>query len=345
MISNEQTDLLELIQRASEMSEGLVRMDAVRRLKRCSLQRMDALALFEFARKAEDPGWRTTAAQVLGFHRIATSYPDLVDGLVGAATVEQDLEARKALVYAVRGTEGAARLLDHPQPEVAREATSGLAESVETWKLILDALFSGLSPSLESRVLGVIGRPDEAAAWVVTYLLNSSFGSDSDPTDRAGLLFRVIDQALAFNTLMDAQDKLERTHEQIWPSLARRARKRVLLDLFTTAVCETGLDPRLAQAVADRVLTGQDFLRAQGRTLRSLLKGLSGRDGEQLMLVVAHTFDESGRKDKLLLAELMMMVGKEIPDTMGTVSAIVSDWKDAPPEMMLKVKQSRMGIR
>jgi hypothetical protein len=236
-------------------------------------------------------------------------------------------------------------LLDHPQPEVAREATSGLAESEETWKLILDALFSGLSPSLESRVLGVIGRPDEAAAWVVTYLLNSSFGSDSDPTDRAGLLFRVIDQALAFNTLMDAQDKVERTHEQIWPGLARRARKRVLLDLFTTAVCETGLDPCLAQAVADRVLTGQDFLRAQGRTLRSLLKGLSGRDGEQLMLVVAHTFDESGRKDKLLLAELMMMVGMEIPDTMGTVSAIVSDWKDAPGEMVLKVKQSRMGIR
>ena len=345
MISSEQTDLLELIQRASDISEGLVRMDAVRRLKRCSLQRMDALALSEFARKAEDPGWRTTAAQVLGYHRVAMNYPDLVDGLVGAATVEQDFEARKALVYAVRGTEGAARLLDHPQPEVAREATSGLPESEETWKLILDAFFSGLSPALESRVLGIIGRPDEAAAWVVTYLLNNSFRSNSDPTDRAALLLRVIDQALAFTTLMDAQDKLERTHEQIWPGLARRARKRVLLDLFASSVCETGLSPCLAQAMVDRVLTGQDFLRTQGRTLRSLLKGLSVRDGEQLMLVLVHIFDGSDREEKLLLAELMMMVGKGIPDTIGTVSAIVLDWKDAPPEMVLKVKQSRMGIR
>jgi hypothetical protein len=345
MISNEQTDLLELIQNASEMSEGLVRMDAVRRLKRCSLQRMDALALSEFARKAEDPGWRTTAAQVLGFHRVAKSYPDLVDGLVGAATVELDPEARKALVYAVRGTEGAARLIDHPQAEVAREATTGLPESEESWELILDALFSGLSPELESRVLRVIGRPDDSAAWVVGYLLNSAFTNGSDPTDRAALLFRVIDQGQAFTTLMDAQDRLERTHEQIWPGLARRARKRVLLELFTTSVCETGLDPSLAKAMADRVLTCRDFLTTQGRTLRSVLKGLSGRDGEQLMLVIAHTFDEYDRKGKLQLAEFMMMVGKEIPEAMGTVCAIVLDWKDAPPEMVLKVKQSRMGIR
>ena len=272
MISNGQTDLLELIQNASEMSEGLVRMDAVRRLKRCSLQRMDALALSEFARKAEDPAWRTTAAQVLGFHRVAKSYPDLVDGLVGAATVELDPEARKALVFSVRGTEGAARLIDHPEAEVGREASTGLPESESTWEQILDAYFSGLSSELESRVLRTIGRPEEAAAWVVSYLLRSSFDTASDPTDRAALLFRTIDQGLAFNTLVDAQDGLERTHKQIWPGLARRARKRVLLELFTNAVCVSGLDLSLAKALADRVLASRDFLATEGRMLRSVLK-------------------------------------------------------------------------
>ena len=74
-----QEELLELIQNASENTEGLVRTDAVRRLKRLALRQMDAIALAEFARKAEDPAWRTTAAQVLGYHRAASSFSALVD--------------------------------------------------------------------------------------------------------------------------------------------------------------------------------------------------------------------------------------------------------------------------
>ncbi len=345
MISNGQTDLLELIQNASEMSEGLVRMDAVRRLKRCALQRLDAIALSEFARKAEDPGWRTTAAQVLGFHRVAKNYPDLVDALVSAATVEPDPEAQKALVYAVRGTEGAARLIEHPRAEVAREATTGLLETEAAWQVILDAYFSGLSPEMEARTLRIVGQPEDSAAWVVSYLLHRNFESIIDPTERASLLFMAIDQGPAFSTLIDAEETLERTHEKIWPGLARRARKRVLLELFTTAVCDSGLDPCLAQTLAKRVMGDKDFLTTHGRALRSLLKTLSGRDSEQMMIVLAQEFDEVDRKGKRSIAELMMMVGKEVPDVMATIGEILSAWRDAPQQMLLKIKQSRMGIR
>lgn len=346
MIANGQNDLIELIQNASEMSEGLVRMDAVRRLKRRSLQRLDALALSEFARKAEDPAWRTTAAQVLGFHEVAVDFPDLVEPLAGAAVTERDPEVRRALVYAVRGTEGIAKLIDHPVADVAREAVSGIPESECAWHQILDAYFGGLSTDLETLVLRRVGRPEESARWVVNYMLHSSFETTTgDPSERAEILFHVIDQGLAFATLLDAQDKLERTHQRIWPGLARRERKRVLLELLTKSVCEAGLERNMAEVLAERVLGKEDFLTSHGRTLRSVFRGLSGRDGEQLMIVLAHTFDEVGRKQKGKLADLMLMVGKEIPDTAETVEEILADWKDCPSEMLLKIRQTRMGIR
>ena len=345
MSANGQNDLIELIQNASEMSEGLVRMDAVRRLKRRSLQRLDALALSEFARKAEDPAWRTTAAQVLGFHSVAVDFPDLVEPLAGAAVTERDPDTRRALVYAVRGTEGAAKLIDHPLADVAQEAVSGIPESESAWYQILDAYFGGLSPDLETRVLRMVGRPEESARWVVTYMLQSSFESASgDLSERVEILFHVIDQGLAFETLLDARDKLERTHQRIWPGLARRERKRVLLELLTKSVREAGLEPKMAEVLAERAL-GKDFLTTHGRTIRSVFRGLSGRNGEQLMIVFARAFDEVGRKQKGKLADLMLMVGKEIPDTAETVEKILADWKDAPSEMLLKIKQTRMGIR
>ncbi len=346
MIANEQTDLLELIQNASEMSEGLIRMDAVRRLKKRSLQRLDALALSEFARKAEDPAWRTTAAQVLGYHAVAVHYPDLVEPLTGAATTEKDPEARRALVYAVRGTEGMARLIDHPLADVAREATSGIRESESDWHLVLDAYFGGLSPDIETRVLRLIGQPDEAACWVVSYLLQSAFqNAAGNPSERAAILFQVIDQGLAFATLIEAQDTLERTHLRIWPGLARRERKRVLLELFTQSVREVGLQPSLAEILVDRVLGSTGFLTTHGRTLRAVFRGLSSRDGDQLMIVMAHAFDQGNPKGKQGLADLMMMVGKEISGTVDTVGMILAEWKDAPPEMLVKIRQTRMGIR
>jgi hypothetical protein len=346
MITNGQTDLLELIQGASEASEGLVRMDAVRRLKKHSLQRLDALALSEFARKAEDPAWRTTAAQVLGFHRVAVQYPDLVEPLKGAATIEQDPDARRALVYAVRDTDGAAELVEHPLPDVALEAVSGVPTSECAWRVVLDGFFAGLMPDLEARVLRLIGGSDESARWVMDYLLQSKFeGVAGDPTDRAAMLIQSIEQGPAFVTLMDAEDGLERTHQQIWPGLARRERKRVLLELFSHAVCEVGLRTSLAEALAEKAQSQKSYIRTHGRILRALLRGLSERDGEQLILVVAHVFDEATAEKKSRLAELMMMVGKELPNTAETVGKILSDWKDAPQEMLLKIRQARMGIR
>ena len=346
MISNGQTDLLELIQCASETSEGLMRMDAVRRLKKRSLQRLDVLALSEFARKAEDPAWRTTAAQVLGFHRIATSYPDLVDPLKGAILAERDPEARKALAYAVRGTAGATALVNHPAIDIAQDAVAGVPFTEEAWSKMLDAFYAGLSPAQKTRVLRLIGEPEDAAKWVVQYTLESSFGDvKEDPTEQTVLLYQVIDQGNALLTLLDAQEQLERTHQKIWPGLARRERKRVLLDLFTRAVANVGLKPEFGERLASRVAEDAVFLEKQGRRLRTILRGQSAPDGEQLIIVVAHAFDEADPKAKRRLAELMVTIGKELPNTADTVSAILGDWSDAPVEMLLKLRQRRMGIR
>lgn len=346
MISNGQTDLLELIQSASEISEGLIRMDAVRRLKQRSLRRLDALALSEFARKAEDPAWRTTAAQVLGFHRVASSYPDLVGPLRAAATTEQDPEARRALVYAVRDTTGAAELVEHPLTDVAREAISGVPVTPEAWTILLDSYFGGLPPDLEHKVLRLIGSPATTAAWVIQYLLESAFDSaEGDPTERTAQLLGHVDQGEAFGALMNAEDAVERTHEAIWPGLARRERKRVLLELFGRAICDVGLRPEFAEALSAQVQAKANYLRTYGRTLRGLLRGLSDRDGEQLILVIAHAFDDAEGDSKCRLSELLMVVGKEVPATADTVGKILSDWRDAPPEMLLKIRQTRMGIR
>jgi len=346
MISNGQTDLLELIQNASESSEGLVRMDAVRRLKQRSLQRLDALALSEFARKAEDPAWRTTAAQVLGYHRVAVHHPDMVEPLTSAAAAEQDPEARRALVYAVRETDGAAELVAHPIGEVAKEAVSGVPVTETAWRLLLDGYFRGGSADTERRVLRLAAQMPPIADWVVAYLFEAEFASaGNDPTEAAAALLMHVDQGAAFASLMDAQDAVNRTHQDIWPGLARRGRKKVLLDLFAEAVTTVGLKPCLAETIATKAQGSDDYLRTNGRPLRSLLRGLSGRDGEQLVIVVAHAFDEAQKTQKRRLADLMLMVSKELPETSETVGTILSDWKDAPPEMLLKVRQTRMGIR
>ncbi len=64
-----------------------------------------------------------------------------------------------------------------------------------------------------------------------------------------------------------------------------------------------------------------------------------------MMIVFAHAFDEAGRNQKGKLADLMLMVAKEIPDTAETVEKILADWKEVPSEMLLKIRQTRMGIR
>lgn len=346
MITNGQTDLLELIQNASEMAEGVVRMDAVRKLKRRSLARLDALALSEFARKAEDPAWRTTAAQVLGFHRVAAQYSDLVDALTGAATSEQDPDTRRALAYAVRGTDGAADLVDHPVVDVALEAVDGLPATEAAVRAALDAYFSGLAAPVSPRLLRRISGVEGAGGWVVDYLLEASFdGAGQDPTERALALFAAVDQGEAFASLVDARDGVERTHEKIWPGLARRERKRVLVDLYTQAIATRGIQPSLAGQLADHALRRPDFLAATGRVLRTILRGMTARDGEQLILYLAHAFDQADREGKGRLAGLMLVVGKEIEGTSTTVGSILQEWADAPPEMTLKIRQLRMGIR
>ena len=126
-MTNGQGVLLELIQNASENAEGLMRTDAVRKLKRLALGQLDAIALAEFARKSEDPAWRTTAAQVLGYHRGAARFSELVDPLTAAAAGERDPEARRALVFSLQGSTGAARLIDHVSSDVAAAATASSA--------------------------------------------------------------------------------------------------------------------------------------------------------------------------------------------------------------------------
>ncbi|MBE82896.1 MAG: hypothetical protein CME21_10065, partial [Gemmatimonadetes bacterium] len=99
------------------------------------------------------------------------------------------------------------------------------------------------------------------------------------------------------------------------------------------------------ERLASRFAEDAVFLEKQGRRLRTILRGQSAADGEQLIIVVAHAFDEADPKAKRRLAELMVTIGKELPNTADTVSAILGDWSDAPVEMLLKLRQRRMGIR
>ncbi len=339
-MTNGQQELLELIQSASENTEGLVRTDAVRRLKRMSIGQLDAIALAEFARKAEDPAWRTTAAQVLGFHRAAATFAALVDPLTAAAAGERDPEARRALVFSLQGSTGAARLIDHVSPDVAGEAVMGLPESPEGWGFALDAYFSGLEPEIEVRLLEVLHRPEGAADWILSYLMTAEFPeSKGDPTDRAFRLLTRVDQGAFVRALLTADDEVTRTAKAIWPGLARRERRRVVTELFTEAVAQAGVTDSFAQAVADTVSSTRDFWNDRIRTMRLLLSSLTSCDAQQIVEATVEKMKVVGAAAQQRLSELLIQLGHAVSDSHKAVQTTLDAWPNAPRDIQTRLRR------
>jgi len=340
MISG-QEELLELIQNASESAEGLVRTDAVRRLKRLSLGQVDAIALAEFARKAEDPAWRTTAAQVLGFHRAASRFNALVDPLTAAAVGERDPEARRALVFSLQGSTGAARLIDHVSSDVAGEALMGLPETGDGWEYAMDAYFSGLTPDIEVQLIEILHRPPEAAGWIFSYLMTADFPeSMGDPTDRAFRLLTRVDQGDFVRALLADDDSVTRTSQAIWPGLARRERRRVVTELFTEAVAEAGVSTGFAEALAETVSSTRDFWDGGIRTVRLLLSALSSIDAERIIVAAVDRMKTVGSAAQQRLTELLIQLGHAVSGSQHFVRQVLDEWPDAPRDLQTRLRRT-----
>ena len=335
-----QEELLELIQNASENTEGLVRTDAVRRLKRLALRQMDAIALAEFARKAEDPAWRTTAAQVLGYHRAASSFSALVDPLTAAAAGERDPEARRALVFSLQGSAGAARLIDHVSPEVASEALMGLPETREGWSYALDAYFSGLSPDIEVRLLEVLHRPDEAAGWILSYLMTADFPeSMGDPSERAFCLMTRVDQGDFVRVLLTSDGEVTRTTRAIWPGIARRERRRVVAELFAESVAEVGVTQRFALALVETVSSTRHFWDGGTRAVRLLLSVLASSDTEPIVVATVEKMKTVGGAAQQRLTELLVQLGHAVLGSQKVVRERLDEWADAPRDIRTRLRR------
>lgn len=333
-MTNGQGVLLELIQNASENAEGLMRTDAVRKLKRLALGQLDAIALAEFARKSEDPAWRTTAAQVLGYHRGAARFSELVDPLTAAAAGERDPEARRALVFSLQGSTGAARLIDHVSSDVAAEALMGLPETRMGWGYALDAYFSGLSPDIEVPLLEILHRPDEAAEWVLSYLMTADFPeSRGDPTERAFRLLTRVDQGAFVRALLARDEGVTLTAKAIWPGIARRERRRVVIELFTESVAEAGVEEGFARALADIVSATGQFWDGGIRTVRLLFSTLASRDAERIIVATVGKMKTVETEAQQRLAELLIQLGHAVSGSQQVVRKVLDEWPDAPRDI------------
>ncbi|MDP6776541.1 MAG: hypothetical protein QGI83_07245, partial [Candidatus Latescibacteria bacterium] len=193
-----------LVRAASEKTAGSERMAAVAQLRTARLGQRQAHVLCDMAQSAPQAAWRAAAAQVLGHHRAASSFPEIRNVLAGHARKEPDLVVQKALAYALRDTDGILPLLDLSHPAAVVEAALGAPSTEAGWQAVLDRFFRGGDTRIDEAVLGRIRLDPEGPPQTLAYLLEADFPeSHADLEERVSRLLGTLDQGTVFEALAE----------------------------------------------------------------------------------------------------------------------------------------------
>jgi hypothetical protein len=348
------------VQAASAGQAAAVRLPAVTALKGAMLRRVDVLALLEAGRNGQDPAWRATAAQVLGFHRSAVTFREIVPELQAMAVREKDPAARRAMVFALRDCEGAAALLSCGDEATAAEAVCALPPTRASWEAMLKVYYSGsgvtvelsedalirASSLLETAILARVGQAPDAPAWTVAFLLAASFPEEAgDPSERTARLFAELDDAALLNALLAAPSAVDRTHAGIWPGLARRERRLALIEILVEGMAERGMSTALAVGLVRRIAEDEAFWEGQTRIGRMLLRAARADSARAMLAAAGVAFPKADRMGRRRLVDAMLELGRAVPDAAQEVERLLSTWDEQAPGAGLRARQMRLVRR
>ena len=333
-----------LVQQASETTCGAERMAAVSALKRLRLRQHTAHVLCDCAQTAAHPAWRAAAAQALGYHRAAATYPELQAALAARAHEERDPGVVTAVAFCLRDTEAAVGFLGDGRDGVAAEAAVGAPFSEAGWVAILTRVFEGLHEGVEDVVLRRMAAEEDAAERAVSFLMTAEFPESLlHPEVCVHKLFRALPQAEIFSALIDAEEEIQRTYREIWSGIWRRERKRTLMEIFVARVQEGGASEALIDAVLTRIAEDAAFCDRYFRFVRQLFGALD-EDGAGLVTAragqLAQTCDREGM-DRL--AEALVALGRAKPSVLPEVQRILAGWEAILPGAQVRALRARRG--
>ena len=328
---------------AAGTSPGAERMAAVARLRALRLSRVEVHLLCEMAQSAPQAAWRAAAAQVVGHHRAASSYPEIQHILAAHAQREPDLVAQKALAFALRDTEAVLPLLYLKRTAAAVEAALCAPPTDAGWQALLDLFFAGGDVEVDTAILGRIASEAEGAARSLVYLLESDYPEPCpDLEARVSCLLGVLDQGATFEALAEDGEPIRRTYGEIWTGIRRRERRRALVGIFEGRVKQDGLTEGLAATLVGRIASEEGFLDRNLRFIKALLVSLDGPAARRV-LELARAAPEGPREEAARLARFLLVLSGAVPDVAVEVQELLSRWEALLPGVGLKAYHARLG--
>ena len=331
-----------LVRQASETTGGPERMVAVSALKQLRLRQHTAHVLCDCVQTAAHPAWRAAAAQALGYHRAAVTYPELQEALADRAQEERDPGVVTAVAYSLRNTEAAVGFLGDERDGVAAEAAVGTPFSETGWMAVLTRIFEGLHEGVEDVLQRRMGAEEDAAERVVSFLMTAEFPESLPyPELCVHKLFRALPQAEVFAALIDAEEEIQRTYREIWSGIWRRERKRTLMEIFVARVQEGGASEALIDAVLTRICGDAAFCDRYFRFVRQLFGALD-EDGAGLVAARAGQLAQACDREGVdRLAEALVALGRAVPSVLPEVQRMLAGWEAILPGAQVRALRAR----
>lgn len=333
MNRNVNLSLDSLIQQASELTPGEVRLWAIRALKEMRIGQADAHDLCQFLSREQHPAVRTMAAQVLGYHDAAGRYAEVKAEVMRRAAGERDPLALKAMVFALRHTEGTLGYLTHDRADVALEAALGLVRDERGLQALLKALFGAVMPETSGAMCRLLSDWEGATGNVVAFLMTSE---KTPVADRVSGVFAALPRVALLGALTDVSGEIERTYKTIWPGIWRRERQRILLDMFVQVVRENGAGEDLIGALVGRIGDAEVFYDRYIRFIRALLHALNEPDA-RAFVAGCEALGKKARREALgRLSEVLIELLRAVPSLAGEIQRVLGQWEAQLPGIRAK---------
>jgi len=328
-------DIGTLVQRASENGGGPERMVAVSDLKALRLRQAMAHELCALVENAPHPAWRATAAQVLGYHQAPARFSELRRSLLARVREELDPGVAASIAFALRGTADACGLLG--DSATGAEAAAGVPLDEGTWEGVLGHLVSGLDAAAEALLLRRL-RSAEDASWVtVDFLLTAELPpAEEDPTPRVRRIFASLPQSELLAALLDANADIHRTHQEIWPGILRRERKRALTEIFVDCVAEAGPEGAMLDILLARTSADDSSFDRCSWVARMLFASLDTAGAELAVSCAEGLGREDDSETLRRLAEVLVMLGRQNPEILPSMQRALASWERVVPGIQLK---------
>ncbi len=338
-------DLSEMIDRASEDSDTLDRMKAVKALKALDLRQIIAHDCLQVVESGENPARRATAAQILGYHGAVDRFKELTDRLVCCVDKEPDLLVKKAIAFALAGTEAAVDLLERPEHELVMESLQGMPLSKDAWRKMLLRFFAGADAGIEDAMISRMLQVDDHAQQVISFLMEEAFPEAwGDPAPRVFRLFGSLEQSDLFLAIAAAQEDISRTYRDIWPGILRRERKRTVMEIFAERIEKDGVAQALIQTLVDTVSSDSEFYSDNRRFVFMILGTFEAMEMRQFLDVASGVSEALTGDGASRLAEVLAMGSQRHAELRTPLRELMADWESIQPGLGLKVFHTRIGV-